>query len=551
MSFSWSKMRGWLPWILWGGLTVLAFCFAARYGVDLPRGDDWKNMAQALGRQPISLSWLWTPTNEHRFPIARLLFASVCRMAGGDTRAGMFFNAAAISGMAAAFLLLSRRMAGRQQLLDLAIPLLFLGLGMYVQYTRCIQIHFVSATLLVSLATIAVLCTSATPSWLQLSLAGLLLLALPLDGTTSLVFLPPLVLWFLVLCLSGLRRFRLLFAGVTVVLLTLLTWAYLQGMPAGRAAIQSLAAVAHGGLQFAARPWGPAIDSFEVVAGALTCIVLLLAPAIGIYLYRRGQWPLHRAVGVAALTGGNFLLIVAVAVGRGQQGLETVNPDRYAILLVPGLALTFITLLAWPTRTSFALRLLLCAIAAGLFIPNARVAIEQGRLQRSQCQAVEVDLQAGMPLPAVATRHANLVNGTDARMVVTYLSWLAEARSGPFRNPVVPQPAGDPLASFVIRPARADALEFTCDPADRVVGVRIRCGAKGDGEKAGRVTVSWEAAEASPAYYDRQVRFGSRRKILENDELLVIPMEVMTRVKIVPSPGTVLRVDGIDLLCAR
>src|SRR4051794_8318269 len=85
-----------LVWGTWALMTLAALVQLIRYGHNVPFAEDWTVVPFAHGREPISLSWLWSQNNEHRVPLPRLLLVALFRWTS-DYRAGMFFNLAALA----------------------------------------------------------------------------------------------------------------------------------------------------------------------------------------------------------------------------------------------------------------------------------------------------------------------------------------------------------------------------------------------------------------------------------------------------------------------
>jgi hypothetical protein len=47
------------------------------------------SVRRLCGAEPVTLSWLWSPHNEHRIPLPRLLYLSSYTLAGDDVRGAM------------------------------------------------------------------------------------------------------------------------------------------------------------------------------------------------------------------------------------------------------------------------------------------------------------------------------------------------------------------------------------------------------------------------------------------------------------------------------
>ena len=85
-------------------------CFVAIFGSRTPYGDEWTWLGQVTGDEPITLRWLWSPLNEHRMVLPRLLYLGLSFLGGGHFLAGTIFNIAILGGLSAALMRTARRL---------------------------------------------------------------------------------------------------------------------------------------------------------------------------------------------------------------------------------------------------------------------------------------------------------------------------------------------------------------------------------------------------------------------------------------------------------
>src|SRR6516225_7885299 len=79
------------------GAFASTIAFAATYGCNVPFGEEWEVMGPVLaGKQPVTLHWLWSQSNEHRVPVPKLVLLGLLKLTNCDFRAGMFFNVLAL-----------------------------------------------------------------------------------------------------------------------------------------------------------------------------------------------------------------------------------------------------------------------------------------------------------------------------------------------------------------------------------------------------------------------------------------------------------------------
>ena len=96
------------------------------------------------GNQDGFWAWVWEPNNEHRVPIAKLLYVALFQL-WPDFRVGMIFNLAVMAGIAAAFVVFLRRMRGHTRWTDAFFPLVFLHLGNWENFGWSWELTFVIA----------------------------------------------------------------------------------------------------------------------------------------------------------------------------------------------------------------------------------------------------------------------------------------------------------------------------------------------------------------------------------------------------------------------
>src|SRR5262249_855908 len=89
-------------WGVWALLTVWGFLFVLHYTRNIPVGDDWEMVPYIAGKEPLTAQYLWSLHAEHRIPLPKLVTITLAWLTGGDIRSSMFFNLAALSGLAAA-----------------------------------------------------------------------------------------------------------------------------------------------------------------------------------------------------------------------------------------------------------------------------------------------------------------------------------------------------------------------------------------------------------------------------------------------------------------
>jgi hypothetical protein len=118
-------------------MLAAALGLAVEMGNNVPIWDEWALVPYVTGDKPVTLSWLWSLHNEHRIVLPRLVYVPLVRLTG-DYRSLNVFNAMALGGIAAAFVLVTRRIRGRTEWADALFPLVLLKMGIHLTHVTTI-----------------------------------------------------------------------------------------------------------------------------------------------------------------------------------------------------------------------------------------------------------------------------------------------------------------------------------------------------------------------------------------------------------------------------
>ena len=75
-------------WATWAFTFIALMTLIGRFSNKHPHYDDWDLIPAVSGDQPLTLSWLLSQHNEHRMPLAKLIFVALHGPAGCDMRRG-------------------------------------------------------------------------------------------------------------------------------------------------------------------------------------------------------------------------------------------------------------------------------------------------------------------------------------------------------------------------------------------------------------------------------------------------------------------------------
>lgn len=181
-------------WGTWAAMTIGLFVYLVHYSRNIPYMDDFAMVPVLTGAQPLTAEWAWSQHNEHRPLVSRLITVGLFRFVASDFRTPRFANAGLMSAMAAAMILLARRMRGSYRATDAVFPMSLLS----VAQTESLFIGFAMNLVLSSALAVALIAAvgRARQGGMLMPLCfGLSLVLLPLTGGSGLTMLPALGLW--------------------------------------------------------------------------------------------------------------------------------------------------------------------------------------------------------------------------------------------------------------------------------------------------------------------------------------------------------------------
>lgn len=441
-------------WLLWA-LTLASLLGAiARDGRNIPFEEDWLLVGPMTGHEPNLPAWLWSQNSEHRLPLPRLVNLAILRTTG-DFRWTMVFDTLAVGAVAAAMILLARRLrGGRTSLADAFFPLLLLHLGHWDNLLWAWQIQFVLPTMLACVLLLVIVARPAPPAGWAAGLGGLALIGLPLSGANGLLFAPTLTAWLAYAAWEGrrdpatARGAGVWLPAAAVALALVLCVAYFVGYEASpwNQASPGIGATLATTGKLLALGLGPAAAKGWILCGAAAVAVFLISLALLVIAYREDRDERLRILGLLAFFAAAALLALAIGWGRAGRAAETgrMSP-RYVLLAVPGLCAAYFTALLYaPGWTRRAIPVALATGLALLFPLNTWMGLERRDWFEAGFGAFEHDLQAGASKEDLARRHHEFMLHWDEALMVTSLQQLHDAGIGAFAawQPEPAAPAG-------------------------------------------------------------------------------------------------------------
>jgi hypothetical protein len=447
-------------WLVWAATLASILVSIARDGRNIPFEEDWFMVGPMTGHEPDLPRWLWSQNSEHRLPLPRLVNLALLR-ATGDFRSTMVFDALAIAAVAAAMILVARRLrGGRTSLADAFFPLLLLHLGNWDNLVWGWQIQFVLPTVLACVLLLIIVARPGPPARWGLAAGAVALIGLPLSGANGLIFAPTLAAWLAYAVWTRRRdaatrpRTGEWLAAVAACLAVLLCAVYFAGYeasPWNQASPGRGATLATAG-KFLALSLGPVAAKGWLVCGGAAMVVFVIALGLLAAAYRRDRDERLRILGLLAFLAAALVLALAVGWGRAGRAAATGRmPTRYVLLAAPGLCAAYFTALLYGRgwlRGAFP-----AALAAGLallFPLNTWIGFERRAWFGAGFAAFERDLAAGASKEVLADRHHEFMLHWDVPLMAASLQQLHDAGIGPFATwepePTAPANSAAPAA---------------------------------------------------------------------------------------------------------
>ena len=486
-------------WSVWAVMLVVALIAIARYGPEIPRAEDWLLVPPLTGHAPSIGAWLWEQNSEHRVPLPQLAYLALLKATGGDFRAGMVFDTLALAGLAAAMMLVARRLRGRTGYVDALFPVVFLHLGHWDNLVWSWQIQFVLSTLIAGTFLLIVVMWAGALTPLRAGLAGLCLVALPLCGANGLALVPALAAWFGYAALHAWKMRRERTSRTTALLLSaavtgaaVIMAAYFVGYERATWYPDSpgIAASLRIAAQFLAMAFGPGVAVSWRTLVVLT-LALIAATILVLALGVRGSSAQRRqgVLGLLCFVAAIVLLAVALAWGRGGRVATSGLSRRYALLAVPLLAAIFF---AWelygPRRWATRVQATLLLISLALVPSNTAAGLAARDWVEAGMSAVRRDIATGMPRPLLAERHRPFLLHWDGDRLAAGMRMLGDAGLAPF--------AGLPDDFGVEEITVADAADgiVRLATARRIYAVRLPVTLTGSPTPSG-VRIAWHGKD--------------------------------------------------------
>ena len=444
-------------WAVWAAMLLLSLVYVGRFSSRHPYFDDWVLVPLLTADQFPTPARLWEAYNEHHFPVHKLVLYVLSRAVGFDFRAGMFLTVFLLAGLSVALTRTASKVRGGPHFADAFFPLVVLGMGQW----ECILLAYNQIGPTFCTGAILVLLAGAGRSVSPRRAVGLAACVglLPLLGASALVLVPTLAVWLTAvgvgLCRAddpATRRHGPLVLGL-VAGSALLSGLYFVGSqsPAQETPTSSPERILGTGLHLLGLLFG-AVE-FPGPAARTGVALSALAAGAGVWAAAWQRLPRERTVllGWLAFLAGMGALVAAIANGRADYLEQAPLVSRYATLLLPLACALYLLWTQYGGRAAGIGQVALLLVAAGMFVPNLKIALAAGHIRHKALRDFETDLAAGLPPALLAERSAGKVFPAEQQEMVTQAIYrLRDSGAAGYRS----LPDDQPLA-VVALPASA------------------------------------------------------------------------------------------------
>lgn len=438
-------------WLCWAGLTVVTGGLVLWFGIPIPHWDEWDAIVPFVtGDQRLTWDVLWSPHNEHRIFIPRLILAGLDRLTGHEFRAGMFASLFCLSVTSAGLLLVIRNLRGRWSWTDAFFPCLLLNWGHAANLVMSFQIQLVLAGCLACIAA-ALVVGRDRPHATQLALLGMILAAWPLCSAAGIIcglamtpYFGAYLLWRRDREQPESKSSRVLagFFLIAIPVECLLAFVPRQAAlpPAGDVVQLVRHVILECGMVFGA--------AVQVIGYPLAVASIGLSAAALYWLYRgrnRSNATRLPRLGLALVIVAHLGLAAAIAWGRSGMGDRFVLAPRYVTLLCPLLVAVYLAAVRYaPHRWGHFVAASLCLAHVALYPANVIASWPIVNERKTQARALVQEIGDGVPLPELVRRHSGFFHPRDD-VFERQLRRLHDAKIGIFAELRLSEPAADSL----------------------------------------------------------------------------------------------------------
>lgn len=439
---------------VWLVSSIATIAFVHQYTSWVPYGDEYDIVPIIAEREPLTLKWLWSPHNEHRIPLPRLVRYSLLTISGGDFRICVVGLPILMSLVALGTTLAVARIRGDWRVSDAALSLIILHWGQVENLIWGFQ-WCIFLPVALSLAVLCIGCwKTGLPDARGSLVAAICVLGMMLCGGGGLLAAVPLTCWLALACWYGYQRAagardRWYWVGTATAIVA--TWvgtaAYFQGLPRLPAESTAVPLVEklRVAVAFLSTAFGMQFEHYWWLTGGASIVFTLGLSVLCWQVVRRCANERWRVFVIAATVAGCLLMAVAVGHGRANNGVEGGLQSRYTTFMVPLLCVIYFcslvggTAFSSPSRKWLGFAMLAFAI---VLQANVVFGLNYGQQFLTRRNAFVRDFNRGAPsyqLAELYYRHPFGLLSPSPEQLDKYFMMLHEAKRPHFVR-LVPSP---------------------------------------------------------------------------------------------------------------
>ena len=388
--------------------SIIHFVFSIQHSFPVPYWDESGYIGVVTRSEPFTLKWLWSPANEHRIVLVRLIYFFLGRLSALNESFMNAFNVSILVATAGVLLGILRKLNRKIQYTDAIIPLLLLNLGHGENTIWPNQIGFVLSPCLVCI-NIALLALPGTIADKRYYLIGPFALVMCLCGANGLpvgLSFAPFLFWiaFSSWRTGAPRRAAALFlAGFSIVLYVILYFATMVHLPpSGRPFVFSEGIIE--GVKVVSLCFGAVSAAFWPYSGVGAIIMILVTAWLLIQTFLKHRESRVSVVGLVLGLGGLVGLCLGIGMSRTYLGSGAGFASRYALESAPLLLATLLAFDRFGTpQFKVFVRMTLFSILCLLYWPNSKQTIGALEARVADGHALEQQVRIGMPISKLAT----------------------------------------------------------------------------------------------------------------------------------------------------
>jgi hypothetical protein len=443
--FSLALARSLFVWATWAAVVEIALWYVATHARNIPWMDDWEMVPVMTGNQPLTPAWLWEQHNEHRIPVPKLLLRGLLAVSGNDFRAGMIFNIVALALLAAAMILVAKRLRGATAWWDAFFPLILFHGGHAENLLWSWQLEFVLSTLLDGIVLLLIARQGEKMTRATVLGTACCLVLLPLTGANGFVLVPPLALWLVYAVAPVLisrdpskRTDRIVALGALgAVLIPAVAYGLGYERVARHPESPSVGVMLETSLECLSMGFGFGLKGYWLLGGLGMFGLILVGAGILVGVLRWRPEEHRRALGLLMVLVATLGLALAIGWGRASSTGHGGLMARYCTLMTPGLCCVYLILVVYvPARFRGWAQGGLFLLAFSLFGFNLLFALEYGAMRLQIARGFQKNVGNGFPPVALASHYTTLAATVypDPERLTTFLRMLRDARIEPYRR---------------------------------------------------------------------------------------------------------------------